>query len=343
MTLSESQRREILNKVDRLVATKFYDPAFKGRNWRLIVEKHEPTVIAAKDQDAFETSINTILGELGSSGLGLISASTKIAPKNSISATFRAVETDRDTRWVFQDVHEGGPAAAAGIASGHVLMAIGDHEIFPPERPAFPMGQRLAVTVGTQSGVKKLAIFTPDAKHKENPCAVPASLKTDLVDGGRVVKIPLFPGKLGIAFARELSTAFDTLNGTERLVLDFRGNPGGGIGGLRVMSLMVPDRRPVGFSVDRKTAERGFDKGTFPKFRRIPRSKFEVPLLALRFAGKKYVVLVTEGLGPKAFHGRIVVLLNEHTTCASEMVALFATSAFACCTVTFGFRWPIML
>ena len=90
------------------------------------------------------------------------------------------------------------------------------------------------------------------------------------------------------------------------------------------MSLLVPDRRPVGFSRDRRTAERGFDKSRFPQFGRLPQSKLEIPLLALRFARKTSVCLVTEGLGARRFHGRVVVLVNEHTTCASEMVALFA-------------------
>jgi C-terminal processing protease CtpA/Prc len=34
--------------------------------------------------------------------------------------------------------------------------------------------------------------------------------------------------------------------------------------------------------------------------------------------------LVTEGLGPKPFHGRVVMLVNEHTLSAGEMVAAFA-------------------
>ena len=36
------------------------------------------------------------------------------------------------------------------------------------------------------------------------------------------------------------------------------------------------------------------------------------------------MVLVTEGLGPQPFHGQIVVLINEHTHSAAEMVASFA-------------------
>ena len=34
--------------------------------------------------------------------------------------------------------------------------------------------------------------------------------------------------------------------------------------------------------------------------------------------------LATEGLGPKPFHGRVVILVNEHTLSAGEMVAAFA-------------------
>ena len=36
------------------------------------------------------------------------------------------------------------------------------------------------------------------------------------------------------------------------------------------------------------------------------------------------VVLMTEGLGPQKFHGRIVLLVNEHTASAGEMVCAFA-------------------
>jgi hypothetical protein len=37
---------------------------------------------------------------------------------------------------------------------------------------------------------------------------------------------------------------------------DLRGNLGGGIGGLRIMSYLAPPSIPIGFSIDRKTADR---------------------------------------------------------------------------------------
>jgi C-terminal processing protease CtpA/Prc len=47
--------------------------------------------------------------------------------------------------------------------------------------------------------------------------------------------------------------------------------------------------------------------------------------MALRFVGRdESVLLVSEGLGSKKWHGRVVILVNEHTISAGEMVAAFA-------------------
>ena len=34
--------------------------------------------------------------------------------------------------------------------------------------------------------------------------------------------------------------------------------------------------------------------------------------------------MITEGLGPRKFHGRVVLMVNEHTASAGEMVSAFA-------------------
>ena len=39
---------------------------------------------------------------------------------------------------------------------------------------------------------------------------------------------------------------------------------------------------------------------------------------------EKSILVVTEGLGDHRFHGRVVLLVNEHTASAGEMVAAFA-------------------
>jgi C-terminal processing protease CtpA/Prc len=45
----------------------------------------------------------------------------------------------------------------------------------------------------------------------------------------------------------------------------------------------------------------------------------------MKFGGRdSSVLLMSEGLGPKKWHGNIAILINEHTVSAGEMVAAFA-------------------
>ncbi len=47
--------------------------------------------------------------------------------------------------------------------------------------------------------------------------------------------------------------------------------------------------------------------------------------LAARYAFvEKSILVVTEGLGERTFHSRVVLLVNEHTASAGEMVSAFA-------------------
>ena len=50
-------------------------------------------------------------------------------------------------------------------------------------------------------------------------------------------------------------------------------------------------------------------------------------MMALHFGlihRDRSIALITEGLGPQPFHGRTVLLVNEYTHSAAEMVASFA-------------------
>jgi C-terminal processing protease CtpA/Prc len=57
----------------------------------------------------------------------------------------------------------------------------------------------------------------------------------------------------------------------------------------------------------------------------MPRSRIGVLFCLARFSLQdKSLVLLTQGLGNQPFHGRIVVLVNEWTNSAGEIVAQFA-------------------
>lgn len=125
--------------------------------------------------------------------------------------------------------------------------------------------------------------------------------------------------------ARDISRAVQELD-TSRLIFDLRGNSGGGIGCLRVMSLFCPDARGVGYSLGKKQIANGTSKESLPRFGRIPSSKLQVIPLALRFAtAGRAIAIFSEGLGPRKHHGKTVILVNEHSASATEMVAAFAS------------------
>jgi C-terminal processing protease CtpA/Prc len=109
------------------------------------------------------------------------------------------------------------------------------------------------------------------------------------------------------------------------LIVDLCGNTGGGIGGLRLTSYLTPRKPEVGYSLTRKRRERGYKREELTRFGRIPAHKATLLWLAARYDFvEKSILVVTEGFGERRFHGRIVLLVSEHTASAGEMVSAFA-------------------
>jgi hypothetical protein len=91
------------------------------------------------------------------------------------------------------------------------------------------------------------------------------------------------------------------------------------------MSYLTPGKLEVGYSLTRKRRERGYRREELTRFGHIPSRKPTLLWLAARYAFvDKSILVVTEGLGPRRFHRHVVLMVNEHTASAGEMVAAFA-------------------
>jgi len=329
MTLTKEQRESILKKIETIVSEKYYSPAFDQSAWQAIVQRHRDSVVNASSTTAFEGAIQKMLLDLAPRGLGLLSEHTPITPRNAINASFSVETIQGERHWVFQDVLPGGVADAAGVRSGDVLLTVSEKPMTPPAAPAaeppFEMQHSIPITIARSSSSISLLLKTGTPKYKDNPYSEPTAITTSQPGGIPYLKVSLFPGKIGIDFANEVDAVFrDKFASADRLLIDLRGNPGGGIGGLALMSYLTPERLPVGYSRDRKMAQTGKHPSTLPIFDKVPRSKLAIPGLALKFGMKTSVFLYTEALGRRAYHGRTVILVNEHTTGAAEMLAQFA-------------------
>jgi carboxyl-terminal processing protease len=324
---TEAQRRTIFNHVLVVVDRKFFGASPDTAALRA---RHERDVLRAQTKVDFEDAMNHMLRDLGASHVGFFHETTpRAAGRIAIAATFTKGDTADGHRWVFQDVHPGGVAELAGIRRGDVLLKIGGKDYMPPDATPFALGESYDMTVRRADGsTSTVRLKVPGSREKQRPIVVPGRVVTasKLGNGIGLIRVSMFPGVLGMDVARDISRAVSEL-ACDRLIVDLRGNTGGGIGCLRIMSHLCPDRRGVGYSVTREMMKNGFDKNRLPAFDRIPSSKLGVVPLVFRFVipRRRSVAVFTERLGGQAHHGRVVLLVNEHSASAAEMVAAFAS------------------
>jgi carboxyl-terminal processing protease len=328
MNLNLDERTKIFEKVRRLVATKHFDPGMNGVDWDALAQSRRDQILASNEPQAFEKEVQKLVAELKTSHTGFRHANLRNIPaRHAINATLRRIGANGNERWMFQDVHQGGPAYTAGIRPGDLLLECGGREIRPPEDLNFSVGESASLTVEKlHGGQQSVNVRLPMPKSQKHPVTAPEAIRTERLSYEiGLLKVAMFPGAIGIDVAKDIDRGIAALDGCSRLIVDLRGNTGGGIGGLRLMSYLTPGKLEVGYSLTRKRRERGYRREELTRFGRIPSHKATLLWLAARYAFvEKSILVVTEGLGERKFHSRVVLLVNEHTASAGEMVSAFA-------------------
>jgi carboxyl-terminal processing protease len=326
--LTRRERASVYDKTCRKIAKLYFDPEFRGTNWPEVAKSRREEVLDLSEPEAFESRVHSVVTVLGTSHTGFFHKSVRRVPARlAIGATCVKAQEDAGESWVIRDVHDGGPAHRAGLLPTDVLLAIDGKPLSPPRPAMFPMGTKVVVSIERGGRRQDLEIEIPEPRSRKQPYSEPRNvIASHIAPALGYLKVTIFPGLIGIDVAADLDAAFRELSDCDRLILDLRGHLGGGLGVLRLMSHLTPDRIPIGYTITRKRRERRYEKEKLPSLGKLPRNKFFGILgLAAKYAWRDpSVVLVSEGLGPKRCHGRIVILTNEGTVSAGEMVCAFA-------------------
>lgn len=331
MNLTNEQMTGILDRIQHYIETKFFNPLADIAGWTAAWNEQRPSVLASASSGEFDQRVNGVLSTLKSSHVAFFHGTgTRVPAPYALNATFLNPEESAESRWLFLDVLEGGIAHKAGIVPGDALLSVKGVDVSPPEVPRFDLGAATQIVVRGRDGRERaVAIELPPPTEKGRPplVEVKAVHSRKLTNDVGYVRVAYFPGNAGDRFATAYEQALAALGPCKGLIIDLRGNIGGGLGSLRVMSSLCPDTRAIGFNVSRKVAEQGYRKDRLIQIDHIPTTKLGLIRMFLRFKllhRDRSVALFTEGLGRRPFHGRTVILVNQHTKSAAEMVADFA-------------------
>lgn len=331
--VGQKERSRVIAYVKKQVLKHHFNAAGVDYNeWTQSVDQRTSELFSA-DVEGFEGGIRDLLAKLGSSHtLFYRETGRQVLPQHSVNATLHRVSTDGVDRWMFLDVFDEGPAHAAGIKPGDFLLALDGAECTPPAMPPFEIGQTHRVTVSEigRENARDVEVRVPHRKGTRGlpPIVEPKSVIQKVIGPNiGLLKILYFPGEMGLRFSKQLDAAVTALkrDGVSRLVIDLRGSIGGGLGLARLASYMCPGHLSIGHSLTRRRLHLGYDVERLPRVP-MPSSKAKLLLTLGRFSVRdKSLVLLTQGLGPQPFHHRIVIIVNEWTNSAAEMVAGFAS------------------
>lgn len=228
-----SDYRRLFETLWSTVNARYYDPGFRGTDWRAIGARYRARAGAVRDDDGFAALAREMLGHIRSSHLGIV------RPAGSSGATGIGARTEPiDGADVYAEVVPLSDAWRQGLRPGERLLT--------PDAVRGPLGSRANLRVEGCDGrerevsVRRERAFWPP----EHPGFRWRQIRTGPDTRIGYMRIDRFDDG-----AAELADrAMDELGDSRALIIDLRGNSGGNASALRLASYFAPGAEP-GFAL----------------------------------------------------------------------------------------------
>ena len=232
--------RKTFGEVWNTVKQRFYDPKFQGVNWDYVHDTYLGRLNEAHDRGSFEALINRMLDELHASHTQYLT--TDDVEYYMLNAV-RQQDFDHNTvaqigvmgnrmpdGYHITAVINGGPAAAAGIRTGDILVMADGEPYLSAASLRDKQGHTVSITLRRPGQATQLSVSVVPVK--QNPLRVFLEATTNSaqvlrIDGKRIGYIHLWT-MASDSFRRALEdTVLKKLHDTDGLILDLRDGYGG--------------------------------------------------------------------------------------------------------------------
>lgn len=312
------ERRAGFTRMMNALKEDFYDPQLRGISWQSLHDRYAPKVDAANTAGAYYAVMSRLAAEVGDSHVyvrpPVETADRKARTVTGLGVSVRFIGDEP----VVLGVRKGGPADRAGLKRGMVVDAIDGRSAQairaeinantpPAAHPSFAVRQLSRWTrlpVGTTA---KWTVREGDAATARTVDIVSESVA---VEPPTRIRVDKRPDNITVVRIAEVgSEPFwgfrDTIAANKNaagIIIDLRGNPGGAVlGALGVVDPFLDSTEDIGRL----------------KFRPMNKA-----LSWLAFMSSDSSSPITTGrLFEREYNGPLIVLIDENTASAAEMIA----------------------
>ena len=309
------QRESAFDHAWHIINDRFYDTGFNGVDWEAVRLRYLPQLERVDSDSAFYALLGRMAGELKDSHTRVYNAREYRNRLDSVISTYGLRVAEIDGQVAIVQVFPDTDAARAGLRTGMIIDTING------EKAIERLARLRADAPADASNERRLrGIFSRLISGRADTLALDIQAgqgvaRYDLRRADReiplVVAHEIISGNIGyIAFNRfrpeaaaDFGRAMARLKGTEGLILDLRGNPGGSLGSmLAIAQNFFPESRHVMTRRLRPSNAFGPESDGFGSTRNLPSE--------MRILG-----------APNAYMQPIAILTDNYSASSSELLA----------------------